>query len=235
MRIDHSKRLPRIFLGIVLVCVPLAGLAQPGKLELQNLEKLTAKAAEVNDVTLDGAMLGLASKILDMSGDGDARDVKEAIKGVKGIYIKNFEFDEPDQYDQADVQAIRAQLARPGWSKIVSSVSKRRKEHSEIYILKEGDKIAGLAILVAEARELTVVNIVGFVDIDKLAVLGGKFGIPSELNEKKHRSDDDSEPKAVVHKEKHRDKSKDKSEDSTKKDSNKKDGHDNLSTEDDDE
>jgi uncharacterized protein DUF4252 len=190
------------------MCVALPGVAQAGKLELQNLEKLTKKASVVNDVTLDGMMLGLASKVLDMSGDADARQVKDAIKDVTGIYIKNFEFDDENQYDQADVQAIRAQLTRPGWSRIVGSVNRRTGEHSEIYILKEGDKVGGLAILVAEPRELTVVNIVGFVDVDKLSVLGGKFGIPDDI---KNKSDDRSRHKPASHKS-DKDKEKDKSE-----------------------
>lgn len=210
MRTLKNQTLPRLFLALMLVCVSLPGVAQAGKLELQNLEKLTKKASVVNDVTLDGAMLGFAEKALDMSGDADAKQVKDAIKGVTGIYIKNFEFDDENQYDQADVQAIRAQLTRPGWSRIVGSVNRRTGEHSEIYILKEGDKIGGLAILVAEPRELTVVNIVGFVDMDKLSVLGGKFGIPDDIKDK---SDDRPRHKPASHKSgKDMEKDKDKSE-----------------------
>ena len=42
----------------------------------------------------------------------------------------------------------------------------------------EGEKIGGLVVLSAEPKELTVVNIVGPVDLDKLAALEGQFGIP---------------------------------------------------------
>ena len=227
MRIPKIKTMPRIFLALIVVCVPLAGLAQPGKLELKNLEKLSNKAVEINDVTLDSSLLALAVKVLDMSGDSDAKQVKDAIKGVTGIYVKSFEFDAPNQYDQADVQAIRVQLARPGWSRIVGSVNKRRgaEEHSEIYLLKEGDKVNGLAILVAEAKELTVVNIVGFVDMDKLALLGGKFGIPDDLKDK---SNDPTRHKPVSHKSDKSDK-QEKSDKSDKKES----GHDNLAMDED--
>ena len=190
MRTLKTKTLPRIFLVMALALAPLPGLAQPGKLELPNLENLSNKAAVVNDITLDGPLLALAMKVLDMDGDSEAKQVKDAIKGVKGIYVKNFEFDEPGQYDQADVQAIRAQLTRPPWSPIVRSVNKRHAQHSEIYLLKDGDKIGGLAILVTGPKELTVVNIVGFVDMDKIAVLGGKFGIPEDIKDK-----DDDRPR----------------------------------------
>ena len=36
-----------------------------------------------------------------------------------------------------------------------------------------------LAILVAEPRELTVVNIVGPIDLTRLAAMRGQFGIPN--------------------------------------------------------
>jgi hypothetical protein len=45
--------------------------------------------------------------------------------------------------------------------------------------MKQGDAIAGMAVLVAESRELTVVNIVGPIDIEKLSQLEGHFGIPA--------------------------------------------------------
>jgi len=41
-----------------------------------------------------------------------------------------------------------------------------------------GEDIGGLAVLSSEDRELTVVNIVGPVDLEKLAKLEGQFGVP---------------------------------------------------------
>ncbi|HLW52447.1 MAG TPA: DUF4252 domain-containing protein [Candidatus Angelobacter sp.] len=170
--------------------------AQNGRLELKNLDKLSSKAADVNDITLDGAMLELAGNFMGASHEPDA-EMKNVLKGLKGIYIKNFEFDEPNQYSQEDVEAIRAQLTGPGWTRIVESRSRRSKEHDEIYILKQGDKVAGLVILVAEPKELTVVNIVGFIDVNKLGTLEGHFGIPgdeSRHREKKQKPDQANPP-----------------------------------------
>lgn len=172
-----------IILGLIFACAAQPCLAQNGKLQLENLEKLSAKAAEVNDVTLDGSLLQLAAKFLDAEGDSESREIKEMVRNLKGIYVKNFEFDEPNQYSQADVEAIRAQLAAPGWQRIVTSHNKRNHENNEVYLLKEGEKVTGVAILVAEARELTVVNIVGPIDFEKLGELGGHFGIPDEIND----------------------------------------------------
>ena len=46
------------------------------------------------------------------------------------------------------------------------------------YCGREGNASGGLAILVAQPAELTVVNIVGPMDLAKLGALQGQFGIP---------------------------------------------------------
>jgi hypothetical protein len=47
----------------------------------------------------------------------------------------------------------------------------------------EAEKMAGIVIIAAEAKELTFVNIVGPLEVDQLADLSGEFGIP-KLNPK---------------------------------------------------
>jgi len=190
MKNFHMKWIPQVFLAVAMVCMALPGVAQAGKLELKNLDKLAGRASEVNDVTLDGTLLQFAASVMKNSDDPDSAQVVELIKGLKGIYVKNFEFDSPGQYSQADVEAIRSQLTGPGWQRIVTSFSKHNGERDEVYLLKQGDKITGLTVLVAEAKELSVVNIVGTIDPEKLSELGGHFGIPNEVN-------DHSKPKLV--------------------------------------
>jgi len=170
--------------------------AQQGRLELKNLDKLSNKASDVNDVTLDGSMLELAWKFMKADHDPEADQLRDILKGLKGIYIRNFEFDEPNQYSQEDVEAIRAQLTGPGWTRIVESRSRRSRTHDEIYLLKQGDTVAGMVILVAEPKELTVVNIVGFIDPNKLGALEGHFGIPGDEDEhhKRDKKQDQSKP-----------------------------------------
>jgi hypothetical protein len=168
---------------LALICMALPGVAQAGKLELKNLDKLADRAAEVNDVSLDGSLLQLAVHVLKASDDPDSEQLVELIKDLKGIYVKNFEFDSPGQYSQADVEAIRSQLTGPGWHRVVTSYSKHNNERDEVYLLKDGKKINGVTVLVAEARELTVVNLVGAIDPEKLSELAGHFGIPGEVGD----------------------------------------------------
>ena len=160
-------------LGVLLVIVVPMAYGQEAKLKIDHLDKLAAKASEVSDVDLEGPLLQTASKFLS-KGESDA-ELKELVSGLKGIYVRSFEFEKEGVYSQADLEIIRKQLQSPGWTRIVNVHSKQDKESTEIYSMPSGDKIVGLAILSAEPKELTVINIVGPID---LAKMGGHFGIP---------------------------------------------------------
>lgn len=168
-----TRNLTRILVSAVLCCSVMRGYAQDAKLQLANLDKLSEKAVHVTDVTLDGSLLQFAVNLIQKVDpqDQDVAQLQSIIKNLKGIYIKSFEFDEASQYSKADVDAIRSQLTSPRWSKIVQSVDKRHNEYDEVYILKSGDKVGGVVILVVEAHEFTVVNLVGEVPMDKIASL----------------------------------------------------------------
>ena len=187
---------------IVFAALFLGALApafgQNPKLDIQNLEPLAKRAAEVVDVNLDGALLKLAAKFMT---DEDDREGPEVVKNLKGIYVKNFEFEKPGEYSQTDVEMIRRQLQAPSWSRIVSSRNKLDGETSEVYLMTAsgGGSILGMAILDAEPKELTVVNIVGPIDIDKLSALEGKMGIPHVCGKTK---DSSSKQEAANEKEK---------------------------------
>lgn len=188
---QSMQTLLRILMGVVLCCAALhaqtqAGQSQNGRLQLTNLDKLSSKAANVTEVTLDGPMLELAAKFIAMDEDKEDAELVGIIKNLKGIYIKSFEFDDANQYSKADVEAIRKQLAAPGWSCVVN-VTKRTGEKNQVYLLRDGEKVAGVTILVAEARELTIVNIVGAVPMEKIGKLEEHYvhGLREEPKQKK--------------------------------------------------
>jgi hypothetical protein len=181
----------QIFVAVVLCCSAARSYGQGARLQLANLDKLSDKAARVTDVTLDGSLLELAVKIIELDKDPEADQLKDIIRSLKGIYVKSFEFDDASQYSQADVEAIRSQLTSPRWSKIVQSVDKRSHEHDEVYILKEGGRVGGVVVLVAEARELTVVNIVGDVPLEKVMALEDHF-VPDRGHDSKHKPNKES-------------------------------------------
>jgi len=168
---------------LVLSLLVLA-MAAPLSAQRLNLDLpgLGDKAAEVVDVTLDGSMLRLAAKFLS-NADPDERAARDIVQKLEGIYVRSYEFDADGQYDRAVLDRVRAQLG-PSWKKIVNV--RGRHENSEIYIDTRGDQPIGLLIINAEPRELTVVNIVGPIDIEKLSALEGNFGVPRMSKKEKH-------------------------------------------------
>ena len=142
-----------------------------------NLDYLAAKAADSVDLSLNSSVLQLAAKFLDPK-DPDEAKVKQIIAGIDGIYIKSFEFKKEGEYSAADLDPIRNQLKGPEWSRIVGVKSSEDGENLEVWVRMVRGKVGGVAILAAEPKELTVANLVGAVDLDSIAELGGHFGLP---------------------------------------------------------
>ena len=147
-----------------------------------NFERLSQKARESVDVTLDASMLQLASGFLS-ADDPDQVRVKKLVSKLKGIYVRSFEFDREGQYSASDVDAIRAQVKGPGWTRIVG-VKSLKGENSEVYLKKDGNELGGIVVIAAEPKELTIVDIDGPINPEELSELGGHMGIPKFGKEK---------------------------------------------------
>ncbi len=172
------------------LCIGAAAYGQA--LDLKHLDRLADKASNVADVTLDGSLLKIGAKFLS-ADDPDQAKIKKLVAELKGVYVKTFTFEQEGAYSEADITSIRKQLQSPGWSRIVGIQSKKDGENAEVY-LKTGEPGGGLAIICANPKELTVVNIVGKIDLDELSELGGSLGVPKiDLEKAKpaNKKDDD--------------------------------------------
>jgi hypothetical protein len=166
--------------------------AQTGKLQLDQLDALTNRASNTLDVKLDENLMQTTVKLF--SGkDPDDVAIKELLKNVKGIYVKNFSFDKENEYQPAEIDSVMSQLRGGGWSKIVGITSKKDNENVEVYLMMVADQISGLAVVSLNPKEVTVVNIVGPINLEKLSQLEGSFGIPDlDLAKPKARKDNDN-------------------------------------------
>lgn len=163
-------------LALVVFGVAATARGQTARLEMGQLDKLGAKASQTVDLNIDERMVQLAAKFL--SGkDPDEVRIKELVTGLKGIYVKVFEFEGEGVYSQVDIDSIRSQLTNPVWTRFLNVKSK--KEGSiEVYLMTNASQIGGLVVLSWAPKELVVVNIIGPVDLEKLSQLEGRFGIP---------------------------------------------------------
>jgi hypothetical protein len=166
--------------------------AQSGKLQLDQLDALTNRASNTVDVKLDENLMQVTRKIF--SGkDTDDAEIKELLKNVKGIYVKSFSFEKENAYMPAEIDSVMSQLRGGGWSKIVGITSKKENENVEVYLMMVADQISGLAVVSLNAKEVTVVNIVGPINLEKLSQLEGSFGIPDlDLAKPKAKKDNDN-------------------------------------------
>jgi hypothetical protein len=160
---------------MVFAAALLPAWAQEIKMPV-NLDALAEKADNAVTVTLDKSMLQFASKFMHDKDDED--DVRKIISGLDQIYVRSFEFRDENEYNQADVEAVRSQLRSPAWGRMVG-VRSKHGENVDVYFKDSGNgRVGGLVVIAAEPKELTIVNIIGNIDPDKIAELGGEFSIP---------------------------------------------------------
>jgi hypothetical protein len=142
-----------------------------------NLEALAARADESVRVSLDGSLLQMAAKMIP-DEDQHSAAIRKIIAGIQGIYVRSFQFGSDGEYSAADLESAKAQFRDPSWSRMVSVQSKAEGD-CDVYIRGAAEgKLAGIAVVAGEPRELTIVRIVGEISPEQLVDLGGEFHIP---------------------------------------------------------
>ena len=178
MKTLFQNSLKAITVSVVLLLTTVASVrAQSAKLQMDQLDSLASKASETIDVKLDEHLMQMTAKFF-VSKDPDDAEIRELIKGVKGIYVKSFTFEKEGEYSPAEIDSVMSQLRGGAWSKIIGVTSKKDGDNVEVYLNTAGDQINGLAVLSIEPKEFTVVNIVGPINLEKLVQLEGQFGVP---------------------------------------------------------
>ena len=162
---------------LALLGPTLASAAPNPKLAMPEFSGLAQKASESVTITLDPTLLSMAGRFLDGNDPQDAA-TKEIIKGLRGIYVRSYTFDQDAEYAQSDIDAVRSQLSAPGWNRLVQTHSRKTHANVDIYIMIDHDQAVGLALIASEPRQFTIVNIIGAIDLDKLHKLEGQFGVP---------------------------------------------------------
>lgn len=184
--INHSLKfiLPALFL-----LATTANAQDEARLHFENLNKLENKAADVVEVNIDGKLLETAKRVMVKAGDPDAKKVAQAISGLRGIYVRVYDFEKENEYDIADVDDIRSQLKSPGWEKLANVRSKKDNQKIDVFTMFTGDRMSGVAVVISESKSITLVNVVGPIDLETLAEMSGKLSIPRIEIEKDSKQD----------------------------------------------
>ncbi|MEK7725084.1 MAG: DUF4252 domain-containing protein [Acidobacteriota bacterium] len=171
--INHSFKIFVLLLFVITVTK-----AQDARLNLDRLKGLETKAKDVVEVNIDGKVLDLAKRVMLKVNDKDAKTIGEAIKGLKGIYVRVYNFEKENEYNLTDIDEIRSQLQSPDWEKIANVRSKKNNQKIDVFTKFTGDMMSGVAVVLSESKSLAVVNVVGPIDIDTLVELSGRMNIP---------------------------------------------------------
>jgi hypothetical protein len=183
----HPPRTHARFLAAGAACLtlPLLAAAANPQLRLPSFSSLREQATESVDIDLGWLPLHLTSWLMDHDDDPESAAVGKTIRNLKSVQIRSYSFGADFTYPQAEIDQLRAQLAQPGWSPLVQ-VRKRAdqdgkgRENVDIYVALEDEKVKGLVIIACDAREFTVVHIVGTIDLDQIASLRKTFVPPGK-------------------------------------------------------
>jgi len=148
---------------------------------------LAERATHVTEVTLDKNMLAFAAKFMDKDTDKDDEEAKQMIRNLKGVYVREYDFDKDHSYTAAELDGLRKYFESSEWSPMVRERTKGVVEGTDVYVKLVNDQMQGLFVLDAEARQLSLVLILGPIDVDKISKLGGAFGIPRDAVKKAQR------------------------------------------------
>lgn len=152
------------------------GLPLPPAVE----KELAAKASDVTEVTLGKNMLDFAAKFM-KGNDADDVQVKKLIQGLKGIYVREYEFDKEGEYSLDQLQQLRAYFETSDWSPIVRERERKTGETTDVMVKVVNGENQGMFILSAEPKELTIVLILGPINMEDLGELRGISGLAGPL------------------------------------------------------
>src|SRR4029078_11936897 len=86
---------------LLIITTAFIAKAQDTRIQMGSLDHLAAKASQTVDVNVDERLMKLAARIFS-DNDEDERVIKKLVEGLKGIYVKSFEFENEGQYAAAD-------------------------------------------------------------------------------------------------------------------------------------
>ena len=164
-------------LALLLIPPAAVGVQDVNVQRPSSLDRFEAEASGSVEITVDERVLRLAAGALS-DKKPDERAVKALIGGLKGVYVRAFEFDREGVYQPAEVEALRARFRTPEWSRIVGVRSRKYGDNVDVFLSSASEQLKGIAVVVAAPRELVYVHVSGDIDLERLRELEGRFNVP---------------------------------------------------------
>ena len=168
---------PCLALALLFTLSSAARTQQAGLQRPADLERYEAQATDSVEVTIDDRVLRLAARALS-DAKPQERAAKALLSGLKGIYVRAFEFDREGVYQPSEVEALRSRFNAPEWSKVVGVRSRRYGDNVDVFVSSAGEQLKGIAVVIAAPRQLVYVHVSGDIDLERLSELEGQFRMP---------------------------------------------------------
>jgi hypothetical protein len=175
----------RIFYLAALLLTSAAWAKQNPQVPL-DFPELAKKSIDTVNVSLPKSLLQLAANFIPPD-DADAAKIKKLISNLQGIFVRSYEFDKEGDFSPRDLDPIRKIITGTGWNCLVSVHSKKNNQDTDVCLRQDGDKILGLAVVSTEPKKLTIVNILGSISPEDLALLRD-LGVPDVTSSKPDKS-----------------------------------------------
>jgi hypothetical protein len=168
---------PRRMLAIAALLLPTIGAAQNPELNLPDFKSSAHNATDSVNISLGPWLLHTVGSLID-DHDADGAAAKRLFASIESIRVRTYQFD-GDAFPSAAIDSVRRQLEGPGWSQLLQSRDRNHGEGVDIYVMTERDRTKGFALIATEAREVTIINIVGSIRLEDLPKLEQRLQLPS--------------------------------------------------------
>ena len=103
--------------------------------------------------------------------------VPQTKASLEGVYRRTYRFGR-NTPEPSDIEPIYQQLADDGWVPLIETQDRRKPESVSVYSYYENEEVAGVAVVSTDPKEVTVVKILGPIDLKSLSEIGDGMGLP---------------------------------------------------------
>ena len=147
----------------------------PGYVDPTGLVELANESGHLVEVTLSGKLLKLFSS---RAGKRDEASIAGILSGLRAINAVICDVSDDPQRAKSETERIRREVEKADWERFV----RVRDDGQDIvaYIhTDDEDEVNGLLVLgFGDNREFIFVNLVGRIDMERIALLGEQMGMP---------------------------------------------------------
>jgi len=134
------------------------------------------KHGEFIEVNIGKPLISIVTRIVQKSES----EAAEVLKGLERVRVNVIGLDDENRADmQERVTAIRSKLDEEGWEPIVTV--KDKADDVSVYLKMRGEEaVEGIVVTILEGtRQAVLINIVGNIQPEKIAMIGEKLNIPT--------------------------------------------------------